>query len=582
MTIEPVIPAKRLAERFFSEDRASAGEAVMHHFPDGTNDRRFLTGVRLLVAGLLVFPGAAVLRADDHKPPATSTGSAAATAQTSVSAQDLADSMRELKEQMQALRSQMSEMKENEKHAKEESRELRRELCLTKAKIGATTAESCEGDSVVAARELPSSTNANASALGGAAQQPVSPERITKLEEDQQLTESKLNDQYQTKIESGSKYRVRLSGIVLLNLYGNRGVVDNQDFPGIAREQKGLDSGGAFGGTLRQSQISLQAFGPDVAGAHTSADLKFDFAGGFPNKPNGVAEGLVRLRTGTVRIDWGNTTLIGGQDRLFFVPLAPTSIATLAEPALSYAGSLWAWTPQLRVEHRHTLTEGSSLLIQAGILDSLSGDSAGTQNYREPSVGEQSGQPAYATRVAWTGHVFGQELTTGFGGYYGRQYWGFDRHISAWAGTTDLKLPLGKYFEFTGAFYRGRAVGGLRGGIGQGVLWMGSLSDPATAVKGFDSMGGWTQLKFKAKPNFEINGAFGQDNPFAYEVRDFPTHTDEYDQFLVRNRSAMVNFIWQPRSDFLFSVEYRRLRATEAGGDSYFANHMNLSLGYIF
>ena len=215
-------------------------------------------------------------------------------------------------------------------------------------------------------------------------------------------------------------------------------------------------------------------------------------------------------------------------------------------------------------------------------MDSLSGSDTGGETYREATVGEQSGQPAYATRAAWTGHVLGQELTAGAGGYYGRQNWGFNRHIDSWASTMDLKLPLGKYFDFSGAFYRGKAVSGLRGGIGQGALWIGSLDDPATSVKGFNSMGGWTQLKFKAKPNFEINGTFGQDNPFAHEIRDFPTHSDEYDEFLGRNRSVMVNFIWQPRSDFLFSTEYRRLKTTEVSGDSYFANHINVSLGYIF
>ena len=294
-----------------------------------------------------------------------------------------------------------------------------------------------------------------------------------------------------------------------------------------------------------------------------------------------MAEGLVRLRTGTIRLDWGKTSLIGGQDRLFFVPLSPSSIATLAVPAFSYAGNLWAWTPQVRVEHRHTLTEGSSLLIQAGILDSLTGDGA-DESYREASVGEQSGQPAYATRVAWTGHVLGQEFTVGTGGYYGRQSWGFNRHIDGWAGTTDLKLAMGKYFELSGAFYRGRGVGGLRGGIGQGPLWIGALTDPTTSVKGFDSMGGWTQMKFKVRPNFEINGAFGQDNPYAQELRGFPSHSSEYDELLGRNRSVMLNFIWQPRSDFLVSTEYRRLKTAEVAGDIYFANHINFSLGYIF
>jgi len=66
-------------------------------------------------------------------------------------------------------------------------------------------------------------------------------------------------------VESGSKYRVRLSGIVLLNMFENRGTVDSADTPEIALEPNPLDSAGTFGGTLRQSQIGIQAFGPDIA-----------------------------------------------------------------------------------------------------------------------------------------------------------------------------------------------------------------------------------------------------------------------------------------------------------------------------
>src|SRR4029077_9292163 len=177
-------------------------------------------------------------------------------------------------------------------------------------------------------------------------------DRISRLEEDQQLAENKLRDQYQTKVESSSKYKLRLSGIVLFNAFTNRGFVNNQDFPSLALEREDDDPKGTFGASLRQSQIGIQAFGPEIAGAHTSADVNFDFAGGFAYTPNGVSAGIVRLRTGTVRMDWKNTSLIAGQDYLFFAPLAPTSLATLATPALSYSGDLWAWVPQVRVEHR--------------------------------------------------------------------------------------------------------------------------------------------------------------------------------------------------------------------------------------
>ncbi|HWF39789.1 MAG TPA: hypothetical protein VG322_14800 [Candidatus Acidoferrales bacterium] len=234
-------------------------------------------------------------------------------------------------------------------------------------------------------------------------------QRLSQLEDDEDLTDSKLADQAQTKVESGSKYRLRLSGVILLNMFENRGVVDNADSPEIAVESNPLDSAGTFGGTLRQSQVGLSVFGPDVAGARTSADIRFDFAGGFPNTPNGTVLGLVRLRTGTIRLDWNNTSIIAGQDFLFFSPLAPTSLAQFSIPALSYAGNLWAWTPQVRIEHRIHFSDTSALALSAGILDSLSGDLPFSSYERYPSWGEESGQPAYATRVALSEKILGQK-----------------------------------------------------------------------------------------------------------------------------------------------------------------------------
>ena len=177
--------------------------------------------------------------------------------------------------------------------------------------------------------------------------------------------------------------------------------------------------------------------------------------------------------------------------------------------------------------------------------------------------------------------MFGQDLTAGIGGHYGRQNWGFRHDVDGWAGTADLTLPLGKRFEFTGSFYRGRAVAGLGGGIGQSVLLNGAFLDPDTTFRGLDSMGGWAQLKFKVKSNFELNGAVGSDNPFARELRRYNANTI-YQGSYTRNLSPFVNFIYQIRSDILVSTEYRYLRTSVLDGGSFSANHINVSLGYIF
>src|ERR1700722_15796490 len=274
----------------------------------------------------------------------------------------LSDSVRELQGQVQSLAEQLADMRAEELRDRAEARELRQELALARdrrqPRIGPAGGDPYIGLSPQPNASLPAVTTA----APDPPQEQSTEERLARLEENQQLADAKIAEQSQTKVESGSKYRVRLSGIVLLNVFDNQGVVDNEDFPQIATPHSAVGSTQSFGGSLRQSQIGVEVFGPEIAGARTSADVKFDFAGGFTDVPNGAVMGIVRLRTGTFRMDWTNTSIVAGQDRLFFAPLAPTSLASLAVPALSYSGNLWAWTPQVRVEHKIALSESSHLM----------------------------------------------------------------------------------------------------------------------------------------------------------------------------------------------------------------------------
>ena len=474
-----------------------------------------------------------------------------------------------LRADVRDLKVQVKDLKIQQESAQAESVELRKVLEQTRSQL---VAQAGSANSVASERVVSETT----------AGQTSNEERITKLEEDQQLADAKIAEQNQTKVESASKYRALLSGIVLFNTYSERGSVDNADFPQLAIPRGLLSSAGSFGASVRQSQIGIQAFGPTIAGARTSADIQFDFVGGFPEAQNGASFGIMRLRTGTIRFDWTDTSLVGGQDSLFFAPLSPTSIATLGIPALAYSGNLWSWTPQIRIEHKFTLSDSSSFALQGGILDNLSGDLPPSLYERYPSWGEYSGQPAYATRLSWTRSLRGQDLRIGAGGYYSRQLWGIGRSVDGWAGTIDLKVPLGKMFEFSSQFYRGRAVGGIGGAIGQSVLWNGSLSDPNTQVHGLQSVGGWAQLKYKATPKLQFNGAFGQDNPFSSDLRNFGGNGGYYGMLFSRNQSALVNFIYQPRSDFMFSLECRSLKTFRLDSNPNTANVVNFNLGYIF
>jgi hypothetical protein len=508
------------------------------------------------------------------------------------------DSVRELREQVRELQAAVAGMRSDWQRARAETAELRRELDEIRAGTeprsaalrNAATTTSVEATT----RSLQNVLQNDAPQEEQAAQKEdrKKTDHAASLDEEYQLLSGKVDDQYQTKVESASKYRLRLSGIVLMNLVSNQGAVNSIDLPTLAYARQAGDTGGSFGATLRQSEVGFEAFGPSVAGAKTRADLQLDLAGGFPSVPNGVSSGLVRLRTAAMRMDWANTSVVVGQDGIFFSPDSPTSFASLSIPALSSAGNLWGWVPQIRVEHRVALGDDSSLTFQGGILDPVSGEvpSAessstavpGTSYYRQAGPGEASRQPAYGIRTAWTRNVFGQPLRVGVGGFYNRQDYGFSRTVDGWAGMTDIELPLSRQFSLSGELYRGKALGGLYAGIGRSVLFSGDPTLASTEVQALNSVGGWAQLKYRPASKWELNAAFGMDNPYAGDLKYFPYAQAYGDATLARNQGSFVNMIYRPRSDLLFSAEYRHLTTytiTE-GGNS--AGQLNLMMGVLF
>lgn len=527
-----------------------------------------VTSILLLMTTFTAQLGTAQTPAPDHK---------------ATQDEALAETVKQLQEQVNELRSIVSDLRTESEHYRSETRALREELHSVAERL---PQRASGGEAVqVAAHAVtpPAGRAADNSSSGRQGTDPAA--RAAKLEEQYDLLTGKIDDQYQTKVESGSKYKVRLSGLVLMDLFSNRGGVLNADLPGLVDVRDPLERSNSTGFSLRQSQIGLEVFGPQIAGARTRGELQADFAGGFPGAPNGVVFGLLRLRTGTIHLDWPHTSIVAGQDAPFFSALSPTSFATIAEPALAYAGNLWSWLPQVRVEHRMTLSENSTFTLQGGILDGLTGEPPLYSYGRAPQAGEYSRQPGYAGRVAWSYNLFGQPMTLGAGAYYSRQNWGFARNVNGWASTLDWNTPLGKRLSLSGEFYRGQALGGLGGGTYRSALFSGPPTDPASRVRGLEAIGGWTQLKFRASSKLEFNAAAGQDNPFAGEIRSFPFSaygSGSVSGGVARNQSELWNVIYRPRSDLLFSAEYGHISTYQIDGSRYTADRVNLVMGILF
>lgn len=404
-------------------------------------------------------------------------------------------------------------------------------------------------------------------------------------QDDWDILNARVDEQRQTKVESMSRYRLKLSGLALFTAFANFGQVDNTSLPSIALPPIPGYSSGSVGASVRQSIIGLTGYGPTVFGAHTSADVQMDFFGGVPASYGGSSSGLAELRLARFRMDWKRTSVVAGLDYPFFAPNLPTSYMTVIVPGFASAGKMWSWTPTIRAEHRFD-SSFATYKVEAGFLDPSSYTYyAPNTNVRITSPAENSRQPTYAVRASASKGSEDRPATIGFGAVYSPQKFVGGYNVSGWAGTMDWKFPLLPHTELSGEFFTGRGVDGF-GGLPLSPLrpadaiYYASVTAPQLASMGV--IGGWTQFKYRVDSRNEFNVAAGTGGRNSGSLRDAAAS----DSFLLsvpaRNQMLFANYIFKPRSDLLFSVEFRRLRTFDVNGPADTANQLGLAIGFLF
>jgi uncharacterized coiled-coil protein SlyX len=410
----------------------------------------------------------------------------------------------------------------------------------------------------------------------------------TAIEERVQALEAAVKLHDQIKVESSSKYPVRLTGLIVFNGFLNKGVPDNADLPAVAQHGTTTSGNGSLGAGLRQTILGVQGDGPHVFGARTSADVNIDFFANVAYTSYGTSAGIVRMRTASIDLDWTNDSVEVGIVAPLISPLSPASFATVAEPSLAGAGNLWTWAPQLRYKHQFPLREGDHLQFEFGLWDSPSAGYNANQLFRTASPAELNEQPSYETRVSYAAP--GERgLQIGVGGYYSRQaypgYPGYPgtEHIDSWASTADWRLPLGNHFEISGEGYRGRSIAGLGGGVYKDVITGTSPITGANVLHPLNAIGGWAQFKTRFSSSLETNFSIGQDDGFASDFHAVVlSPTASAGQLRARNEMVVGNLIFRPKTYLILSPEYRRIWSWPITGAVSTLDVFTLSAGYQF
>jgi hypothetical protein len=478
-------------------------------------------------------------------------------------------------ERLEAISSSIDMAKQQLEQSRKEIQQLRQELSLIKEQLAASRTvpsdRSSRGDNVDVAK-----TTASA---------------IEDLQEKQQTLEEQVKLHEQTKIESDSKYPVHITGLTLFNSFINKGIVDNIDLPEVALAESNDSGDGSAGASFRQTVLGVQGFGPRIAGARTSADVNLDFFGGLAYGSSATSAGIVRMRTASINFDWDHDSIQAGMVGPLISPVSPTSYATVAEPSLAGAGNLWTWSPQLRYAHEIPLQSTRQLQFEFGLWDPQTAGYSTNLLLRTPSPGEYSKQPAYESRISYgtaTKDSYGDFFSDhpfqiGVGGYYSRQSYPYGESLDTWAVTADWRVPLGTRFEVSGEGYRGLGLGGLGGGVYKDILIGVNPANQTTTYRGLNAIGGWAQFKTRFGRSIEANASIGLDDGFAQDFHsiDFPSTATEV-QLRARNKMAVANLIFKPKTYIILSPEYRRIWTWPIYGAGNTADIFSLSAGYQF
>ena len=486
--------------------------------------------------------------------------------------------LRRTQEAVEQARAEARQARQQSEELKKQLEENTRELAILRQAIEGQIADSRSRKDESKQEAGPALTDAPKQAEEKSAIQNPHPDlapiedQLDHMQEQVAVNTAQIKEHAQTKVESDSRFRVKLFGMILANTYINTDSSSLIDNPMFAPPPTSMVGKNNFGATLRQSRIGLAMEGPRLGDARLSAEAEFDFWGGTSGEVDGDVFGFMRVITASARLDWENTSLIVGQRPPLISPLNPTSIAAVWIQPLTGAGNISQWRPQIMAERRVGSNDSSQVIIQGGLLTPFG------ESLQDRTI---QGGPGYQSRIAYRRPLDSdRKLEFGFGGYVHRRPFPLDRHVNSYAITGDWMVPIGNRVELSGEAFFGRAIGlAEESGNGNDSIYAvtGPITLPGTSIRGVRSTGGWAQMAIKARSDLDFNFAYGQEDPRNRDISFGQTGASTR----FKNQVGSANFIWQLRQNLLLSLEYRRFW-TKYTLQQQTGNHYNLAVGYMF
>jgi outer membrane murein-binding lipoprotein Lpp len=378
------------------------------------------------------------------------------------------------------------------------------------------------------------------------------------VEERVGVTEARVAEQAQTKVEASQKFPISITGELLFNAFANTGYTDTLPSSAYSPLLLGANSTGA---TLRQTMVGLLFHGPSLPGdGKISGELMLDFY-----SPSGTEEfNWLRLRSGRVSLDWKRRSLTIGKEKPIISPRQPNSLAEVAIPPLADSGNLWLWLPQVRYEERFSLGESAGLKLQASALQTDETYNLVGSTYA--GVLTENARPAGEGRLAYWQTWGDRRIELGAGVHRSTTHLAGKSADSKIASLDWLFVPASK-LEFSGSFFHGQNFAGL-GALAPGVSLL-----PGYSVRAVHSNSAWGQISSPLTTRLTLNLFAGVQDNAASSVLDGNVK---------QNFTYAGNFMYRLSPNVIVSLEALQQRSQIKQSANEIHNRYDLALAYLF
>jgi len=286
---------------------------------------------------------------------------------------------------------------------------------------------------------------------------------------------------------------------------------------------------GSFGGfALPDIRIVTPQFNISPGNTYLGVDIKwpkigkweingkvdFDLRGPTPLRVNNIFAPLFINIYGEAKTE--RYRILAGQSTDLLSPTLSNSLNVY--PAGFQTGRLGFFRPQVRFETYQPISDDFTFIYQGAIAEAIQ-----TFQVADEAIGDQAGLPDGQSRLALgygkpdpKDRYHRRPFELGVSGHIGKRQ-GVqlgvvitDRKFTTWSGNIDLSFKIGRKLRFSAEFFDGSVLGDYAAGIFQ-------TFNPVRLVS-IRAAGAWAQLTYDISDKWQVNAAYGRDDPFNRDL----------------------------------------------------------------